>query len=218
MKKLELELRKRIMLELIEYKYTQSKSKIIRIDENDFRDQGHNNTCFNKNEILEILLSLELSSKGKIKLKSVAPKNDRPKNEARSEIDELFDRLDKKIKYPYYFFIFYDPFISEKLNHKKDVITLSRKKGLCRVINNTEVCYLPDSESDRYKILFVLEKDFVSPKLLANRIQIPYRSFMAQVGDIREQIENIIKIKGEEVIQTLKRKGYRINPSIKITS
>lgn len=201
------ELDRRIMLELIEHKYKELKTNKIRIDEND--------TNYYSGEIIEILLSLENVTNGKVKLLSITPLNNGPEDYKTS--DEANDErmFFKKKKYPDYFYIDYDPFILEKRNSNKDVISITIKDGVCRFIEGKKKCYMPEGPQ-RKRILFSLDNDFIKTKELAKKSGTTPRIFSSEIQDIRKMIEDTIHKNGKDIIESKKNAGYRINPSIKI--
>ena len=76
-----------------------------------------------------------------------------------------------------------------------------------------------DEKSDRHKIVRFLVKNrgynqtaVISRELEGKKEQ----SIRAEIGKIRNKMTNLLKIKGEKVIEGRKESGYRINPAFKI--
>ena len=214
---MKLELGKRIMLELVERKYEDTKSSKIRIDENDFLGQKIRNEAYSQDEIVDILLALEKSTKGKIKLLSVTSKNDQPED-YRGSIKETEDRMfEIQKRYPNYFYITYEP-LAVVMNKKgvEETLLLSRGKGLCRVIDGKTVCY--PIQKQRYEIISCLGKRFLSTKDLAEQIgERDIQKIRSQIGSMRKQIEKQLSLNGILVIESSPTgEGYKIGNKIKI--
>jgi hypothetical protein len=209
------ELDRRVMLELIEHKYKELRANKIRIDENDFIGNSVNNMGYRYFEISEILLSIEKETNGKVKLLSTTPQNDGTKDYETSDEANEERMFFLKKKYPYYFYVNYDPYILEKRNSDKDIISITIKDGICRFIEGKKKCYMPEGPQ-RKKILFSLSKDFTRTEDLAKKSETTPRIFMSEIKDIRKLIEDTIYKNGKDVIENKKGAGYRINPSIKI--
>lgn len=199
------ELDRRVMLELIEHKYQELKSNKIRIDENDLN--------YHSSNIVDILLDLEIKTKGKVKLLSIIPENDRTESytKEKENEDNLFSF---KKKYPDCFYINYNPeSITLDKRDGKIILTLSKVEGLCRRDENKKLCY--PIKKQRYEIISVLGKKYISTEKISKLIQEPnLQKIRIQIGSMRKIISKKLKLGDNDIIETSKTgQGYRISDS-----
>lgn len=201
------ELDRRVMLELIEHKYKELKTNKIKIDENEIN--------YSSDEIIEILISLEKVTNDKVKLLSITPQNDKPigYDESDRGIEEKLFALKKK--YPDYFYINYNSNnLVLNIRNGKEIITLSKNQGLCRIIDKKEFIY--PIKKKRYEILNLMTNKFISTNKIAQKLEEKdEQKIRVQIGNIRRIISKKLKFgKNVEFIETSPTgSGYRINNS-----
>lgn len=209
------EIDRRIMLEFIEHKYQQIKSKKIRVDENDLN--------YYSGEITEILLSLEKTTNGKIKLISVTPKNDKPMgyDESDEAMEEKLFALKKK--YPDYYFINYNPSQNKENFTDKDIKNISTTSGNLYVNTNTGLVKLnkvennfnPSSKEFRIISILINNKDYQASykELLGEEHKkTDKRALGFIIRDVKKDLGILPEkeAKNKDIIKNIKNYGYKI--------
>jgi hypothetical protein len=144
------------------------------------------------NHLDEILILFEKESRGRLHLKSVTPQEEGYTIEFGMINIESLDKL---------------------------ILTLSKEKGLCVIVDGKEKCYKVSGQ--RYQILDTLEKKYKPTSKIAEEVfgsgyKKEYdRTVMSQMGDIREKIETKLSLDGSSVIENNKGSGYRIGKGFK---
>ncbi len=81
------------------------------------------------------------------------------------------------------------------------------------------LCYPMGAKSERFKILRYLvdNKDFQDTQTIADYLgDKNTQGVRTEIGKIRDNITKFLKIDGDEIIESKKDSGYRINPAYKV--
>lgn len=195
-------MKKELLLKVVKEKIiqkTKGKAGKVKISYSDFKDHFDLPLFHSESpDLPDLIDDLENETNGAIKLGDPLGNETNPEN-------PLFSK--------HFYEVIYDPINVEYKNI--ELLKLSREKGLCRTIDQKEICY--GISGERYRILDELKNNFILTEKLASSLTIPKENLMAQIGEIRKQISKVLTLDGSQVIESSKGHGYKIGKHFKIT-